>query len=100
MDFDDDDAGGGDDPSQSVDGSGEVGEDGDTVIVPPINFAMVSKGIYRSGYPTKKNFSFLKRLGLKTVLYLCPEEYPKENIKFLKQINARLLQFGVAGNKV
>ena len=38
-------------------------------LVPPLNFAMVSPGVYRSGYPNKKNFPFLKKLGLKSLMY-------------------------------
>jgi tyrosine-protein phosphatase SIW14 len=29
-------------------------------MIPPLNFAMVCKGIYRSGHPIPKNFGFLK----------------------------------------
>ncbi len=39
------------------------------VVIPPSNFAMVAKGVYRSGYPVPKNFPFLKKLGLKSILY-------------------------------
>lgn len=39
------------------------------VLVPPLNFAMVSKGIYRSGYPNRKNFPFLAKLKLRSILY-------------------------------
>ena len=37
-------------------------------LVPPENFAMVCPGVYRSGFPKKRNFRFLEGLGLKTVL--------------------------------
>ena len=37
-------------------------------LVPPLNFAMVSPGIYRSGYPNVKNLPFLKRLGLRSMV--------------------------------
>lgn len=47
---------------------------------------MVSSGIYRSGYPTKKNFGFLRRLGIRTIVYLCPEPYPDANVAFLDSI--------------
>lgn len=46
-----------------------------TLIVPPLNFAMVSRGIYRSGHPNERNFEFLRRLSLRTVLYLGTEDY-------------------------
>jgi len=45
-----------------------------------------------SSFPTKKNFSFLKQLGLKSILYLCPEEYPPMNSEFLRSVDAKLLQ--------
>ena len=34
-------------------------------ILPPENFAMVWRGVYRSGFPTKKNLAFLQQLGLR-----------------------------------
>ena len=68
-------------------------------LVPPSNFACIDRGIYRSSFPKKKNFAFLKRLGLKTIIFLCPEEYPAANLEFMESIGARLLTFGVEGNK-
>ena len=38
------------------------------VLVPPINFALVVPGVYRSGHPNKKNFGFLKQLKLKGIM--------------------------------
>ncbi|KAL3931890.1 MAG: hypothetical protein SGPRY_000933 [Prymnesium sp.] len=70
-----------------------------SLVAPPENFAMVWKGIYRSAFPSKKNFSFVSRLGLRTVLFLCPEDYPESHISFYSQNNIQLLQFGVIGNK-
>ncbi|ETO12454.1 hypothetical protein RFI_24923, partial [Reticulomyxa filosa] len=52
------------------------------LLLPPVNFAMVDKGVFRSGFPEKKNFDFLKRLKLKTVIYLCQEEYRKPSDLF------------------
>lgn len=66
---------------------------------PPENFSMVEKGVYRSGFPSKKNFPFLKKLGLKTVVYLCLEEYPEANVSLLQSIGCKLYHFGVSGNK-
>jgi tyrosine-protein phosphatase SIW14 len=67
--------------------------------VPPDNFSMVDTGIYRSGFPKKKNFPFLKKIGIKAIICLVLEEYPKANTDFLHSIGAKLYQFGVAGNK-
>ena len=38
--------------------------------IPPENLAMVCKGVYRSALPKKKNFSYLRRMGLRTILTL------------------------------
>jgi tyrosine-protein phosphatase SIW14 len=72
--------------------------DDDQVIIPE-NFSMVSPGIYRSSFPKRKNFSFLKKLKLKTVLTLILEDYPIVNSNFLQENSIKLYQFGVAGNK-
>lgn len=69
------------------------------IVVPPLNFAMVSPGIYRSGYPRPVNHSFLRSIKLKTIIYLCPEDYSEANIKFCEEENVALLQFGIQGNK-
>ena len=58
------------------------------IIVPPLNFALVADGIYRSGYPNKKNFEFLSRLNLKSVLYLCDDEYSQEYLDFFSENSA------------
>lgn len=39
-------------------------------LIPPLNFSMVASGVYRSGFPNRKNHSFLQQLGLKSVLYV------------------------------
>eukprot|EP00796_Vickermania_ingenoplastis_P009087 gene9087-6380_t len=68
-------------------------------LVPSINFAMVCPGVYRSGYPTKKNFSFLRAVALKTILYLCPEDYAESNLKFCEEEKINVLRFPTEGNK-
>jgi tyrosine-protein phosphatase SIW14 len=40
----------------------------DMPLVPPLNFAMIAPGVYRSGHPNKQNFAFLRKLGLKTIM--------------------------------
>ncbi|KAI9358278.1 tyrosine phosphatase family-domain-containing protein [Zopfochytrium polystomum] len=68
-------------------------------LIPCENFALVCKGVYRSAFPKKKNFPFLKRLRLKSVLTLILEEYPEQNQRFLEENDISFFQFGVAGNK-
>ena len=69
------------------------------VFVPPINFSMLCPGVYRSGYPTKKNFRFLNALRLKSICYLCPEEYSQSNMKFCEENGINVLRFPMEGNK-
>lgn len=66
---------------------------------PMENFNLICPGIYRSAFPLKKNFTFLKQLKLKSILTLILEEYPEVNNKFLSKNNISLFQFGVPGNK-
>ncbi|KAI9209278.1 protein-tyrosine phosphatase [Polychytrium aggregatum] len=68
-------------------------------VVPPLNFAMVAPGVYRSGYPNKKNYPFLKKLGLKTVMFLCPEEYSEENVAFLESEGIQIFHYPISVNK-
>lgn len=36
----------------------------------PENFSMVVSGVYRSSFPRPENFAFLKKLNLKSILYV------------------------------
>jgi tyrosine-protein phosphatase SIW14 len=69
------------------------------VLVPSINFSMVIPGVFRSGYPTKKNFEFLKSLNLRTICLLVPEEYAEGNKAFCADNGVQVLNFAMAGNK-
>ncbi|KAG4203276.1 hypothetical protein ERO13_A05G391500v2 [Gossypium hirsutum] len=75
----------------------EGDESGDVVLEPPPNFSMVEEGIFRSGFPRPCNFAFLQTLNLRSIIYLCPEPYPEENLEFLRSHNIRLFQFGIEG---
>ncbi|KAH1093130.1 hypothetical protein GLYMA_14G049600v4 [Glycine max] len=76
-----------------------VADDGEDLFIPPLNFAMVDNGIFRSGFPEPANFSFLQTLGLRSIIYLCPEPYPEANMEFLKSNGIKLFQFGIEGHK-
>ncbi|XP_023005753.1 probable tyrosine-protein phosphatase At1g05000 [Cucurbita pepo subsp. pepo] len=73
--------------------------DVDDVLLPPSNFSMVEDGIFRSGFPQPANFPFLKNLNLRSIIYLCPEPYPEENLEFLRANNIKLFQFKIEGKK-
>jgi tyrosine-protein phosphatase SIW14 len=68
-------------------------------LVPPLNFALVESGIYRSGHPNPKNYKFLKKLGLKTILFMSKEDYPKEMLSWLEENQITFYQYRTAGNK-
>lgn len=69
------------------------------LVIPPLNFAMVAPGVYRSGLPLAVNHSFLKSLRLETLIYLCPEGCNESNLTFFRENNIRIMQFGIQGNK-
>lgn len=78
----------------------EADREGEEVLlVPPLNFAMVDHGVFRSGFPESANFTFLQTLGLRSIVYLCPEPYPQTNMEFLKANGIQLYQFGIDGRK-
>ncbi|WMV53063.1 hypothetical protein MTR67_046448 [Solanum verrucosum] len=74
--------------------------DGEGLLVPPLNFAMVDYGVFRSGFPDTANFAFLQTLGLRSIIYLCPERYSEANVEFLNANGIRLFQFAIEGSKV
>jgi tyrosine-protein phosphatase SIW14 len=68
-------------------------------MLPPENFAMVEAGIYRSAFPRSKNIPFLRRLRLRSVLALVPEDISETMTKFYAASNIRLIKHGTDGNK-
>ena len=71
------------------------------VVVPPINFSLVAPGIYRSGHPNKKNLSFLRRLKLKSVMYLeGTDEYRKDSREFVEREGIELFRFDLVKEDV
>ncbi|KAL4581366.1 hypothetical protein LXL04_017580 [Taraxacum kok-saghyz] len=87
-------------PALSTMSTGKVDANGDCEeLYPPINFSMVDYGIYRSSFPDSANFSFLKSLELRSIVYLCPEAYPEHNLEFLKSNRIQLFHFGIEGTK-
>ncbi|XP_044496867.1 probable tyrosine-protein phosphatase DSP4 [Mangifera indica] len=86
-------------PTAPFVGKKEDNRDGEVALVPPLNFAMVDNGVFRSGFPDSANFTFLESLGLRSIIYLCPEPYPDSHTEFLKANGIRLFQFGIDGCK-
>ncbi|CAG8521521.1 3559_t:CDS:2 [Diversispora eburnea] len=69
------------------------------VMVPPLNFAMVAPGVYRSGHPNRQNFPFLKKLGLKSLIYLSPDDIREELDQFVKEQKIQIFHYRIDGNK-
>ncbi|KAK4795784.1 hypothetical protein SAY86_028110 [Trapa natans] len=66
-------------------------------LVQPVNFSFVEEAVYRSGFPHASNFAFIETLNLRSIIYLCPEPYPEDNMKYLQSRNIQLFQFGIEG---
>ena len=39
-----------------------------SILIPSENFSVVNEGVYRSAHPSPQNFSFLKKLKLKSIM--------------------------------
>ncbi|KAG5607485.1 hypothetical protein H5410_028977 [Solanum commersonii] len=79
----------------------EEGDDDLLVQLPPTNFSAVENNyIYRSGIHHPSNFTFLQPLSLRSIIYLCTEPYPEENIELLRSNNIKLYPFGMDGTRM
>ena len=54
--------------------------------------------VFRSGYPNEKNYPFLQKLGIKTVVYLCRQPYLPSNRQQLTAMGINIVQFKTDGN--
>ena len=66
---------------------------------PPITFARVTPGVYRSGFPTTRNLHFLKRLGLKTMIKLDHDAYHDETNQWIADCGIEVVKCDVKANK-
>lgn len=46
----------------------DEGGETEDLFTPPLNFAMVDNGIFRSGFPDTANFSFIQSLALRSIV--------------------------------
>ncbi|KAF3905569.1 hypothetical protein AA313_de0206540 [Arthrobotrys entomopaga] len=65
------------------------------VLIPPLSFAIVSTGVYRSGCPMPLNFPFLTKLGLKSIIYLADQNLPPDLQIFSAQNSIQVFHFRV-----
>ncbi|PWN52765.1 hypothetical protein IE53DRAFT_384776 [Violaceomyces palustris] len=70
-----------------------------SVVVPPLNFDMVAKGVYRSGHPNERNFGFLRGLELKSIMYLASDDYRPNMARFAMEEGIRVFHYSVNMNK-
>jgi tyrosine-protein phosphatase SIW14 len=69
------------------------------IVIPPSNFSLVARGVYRGSYPNFRNYTFLQTLQLRSILFLCPEDYSPMNKDFLEKHNIALIRVPMEGNK-
>ncbi|KAK6330186.1 hypothetical protein TWF730_004682 [Orbilia blumenaviensis] len=66
-----------------------------SVQIPPLSFALVSTGVYRSGCPMPLNFPFLSKLHLKSIIYLADQDLPVDLQRFVAENNIQVFHFRV-----
>jgi tyrosine-protein phosphatase SIW14 len=67
------------------------------LLVPPLNFALVMPGIYRSGFFNTRNYRFLKQSLIKSVVHVSVDGYAEhkigeDNLVFMKENNIRMFK--------
>ncbi|TDH65102.1 uncharacterized protein CCR75_006828 [Bremia lactucae] len=62
-------------------------------LIPPFRFSTMQQGLYRGAYPTLKNFRFLRRLGLNTVVSVIPEPPTSDLADFCANEKITLIHF-------
>ncbi|RUS18125.1 protein-tyrosine phosphatase [Endogone sp. FLAS-F59071] len=63
--------------------------------IPPLNYGMIEEDLYRSGQPNELNFPFIEKLGLKTVIWLAPEEPNQRFVDFIDDQEIQFYHLGV-----
>jgi tyrosine-protein phosphatase OCA6 len=64
-------------------------------LVPPLCYAVVNPGITRGGYPTLRNYRFLSRLHLRTIISLVPEEPITDLQQFAEMAGATIIHISI-----
>jgi len=65
-------------------------------LVPPLNFACVEEGLFRSACPYALNLPFVSDLKLDTVVWMALEEPSQDFIHYIEQRNLKFLKFGLS----
>ncbi|KAJ1900316.1 tyrosine-protein phosphatase siw14 [Kickxella alabastrina] len=77
----------------------EIAEQQSQLIVPPLNFAMIAPGIYRSGFPNPKSHPFLLQLRLRTIIYVYDGDCQDYHLQFIERNGINHKHFRIAANK-
>ncbi|ORZ25257.1 protein-tyrosine phosphatase [Absidia repens] len=64
-------------------------------LIPPFRYTMVEEDLFRGGFPKPRNYRFLKRLRLKTILSLIPDKPTPELQDFCERENIHMLRLTV-----
>ena len=70
-----------------------------TTLAPPINFSLVCPGVYRSGFPTRHNLTFLQRLGLRTIIVLDSTAYQDDVQRWIDVCGITVIRCAIAQSK-
>ncbi|KAM0792539.1 hypothetical protein ACM66B_005208 [Microbotryomycetes sp. NB124-2] len=66
---------------------------------PPLNFCMVLPGVYRSGHPNDKNFAFMDKLNLRSIMYLSSDDYRQHTKNWADSRNLNVFHHRVECSK-
>lgn len=86
--------------AEAVEEIGVAESTGDSIkalsLVPPIRFCYVNPGLSRGAYPTLRNFRFLSRLQLKTIISITPEPPIPDLVLFAEMAGIKLLHVPIS----
>ncbi|KDE06985.1 hypothetical protein MVLG_02723 [Microbotryum lychnidis-dioicae p1A1 Lamole] len=69
------------------------------ILVPPLNFAMILKGVYRSGHPNLKNFAFMETLKLRSIMYLSEDDYRPDTLHWAERNKLNIFHHRIEASK-
>ncbi|ORY79717.1 tyrosine phosphatase family-domain-containing protein [Leucosporidium creatinivorum] len=69
------------------------------ILVPPLNFAHILPGVYRSGHPNAKNFPFMDTLGLKSIMYLSSDDYRHDTLSWAESRGLKIFHHRLESSK-
>lgn len=64
-------------------------------LTPPFRFGYVNPGLSRGAYPTLRNFRFLSRLQLKTIVSLTPEPPTEDLVAFSEMAGIKIIHLSI-----